>query len=435
MNDHRQVHMGNTGNNNSNQENKSFVQLFKKYFYILLNYFMQCLIIPFNFIVMKPLNRISHRLPVIIQRIEFKMHTHYLRFYGFPNPEPVNIQAEKIIIFLPQIGWNNMNQRPHHLPRAFWKAGWTVIFLTQDIDNDKIIGIKEIKDRFYICSRVRMLKNIKNPWIYSQYTMNKYYLKYFREYKLIYDHVDRLEIQPFYSKKMDREQKEMLKEAKVVMASSSSLQDEILGLRKDTLLIPNAVFPEDFVLNDDMPVPEDLQGILAQKKFIAGYYGIFSKWKIDYDLLKFLSRQMPDFNFVFIGPDYDQSRHDFEWSDFSNIYFLGKKDYHVLPLYARHFNVALLPLIVNDVTNAISPVKLFEFLAMKLPIVASPIAECQNFKSVLPARDHNEFMQQIRNALTLKNDPAHIALMEKDLSLNTWDYRCEKILERIDEVS
>jgi len=363
------------------------------------------------------------------------MHTHYLRFYGFPNPEPVNIQAEKIIIFLPQIGWNNMNQRPHHLPRAFWKAGWTVIFLTQDIDNDKIIGIKEIKDRFYICSRVRMLKNIKNPWIYSQYTMNKYYLKYFREYKLIYDHVDRLEIQPFYSKKMDREQKEMLKEAKVVMASSSSLQDEILGLRKDTLLIPNAVFPEDFVLNDDMPVPEDLQGILAQKKFIAGYYGIFSKWKIDYDLLKFLSRQMPDFNFVFIGPDYDQSRHDFEWSDFSNIYFLGKKDYHVLPLYARHFNVALLPLIVNDVTNAISPVKLFEFLAMKLPIVASPIAECQNFKSVLPARDHNEFMQQIRNALTLKNDPAHIALMEKDLSLNTWDYRCEKILERIDEVS
>lgn len=377
------------------------------------------------------------RLPVYIQRLKYKMDTHYLRFYGLPLEKPFIPKSDKVIIFLPLWGWNNMKQRPHHLPRAFAKAGWTVIFLTQDTYGDDVIGIKEISERLFLCSRVRLLRHIKKPWVYMNWLVNMYYLKFFNQYTLIYDYVDKLEIMALYTKKMIKEQKKSLKIAKIVTATSSTLLDDIVHIRSDALLIPNAVFPEDFILKDNTPVPADIINILEQGKPIIGYYGIFSRWKIDYELIQFIARELSGFNFVMIGPgfDFDNSLNEYEWEKFSNIYFLGKKDYHELPNYACHFDVAILPFLVNEITNAISPVKLFEYFAMKLPVVVTDILECGKYKSVLIAKDHNEFVQQIRKAFSLKNDPAYQALLHKELSLNTWDCRCEKILNRMKEIS
>jgi len=390
---------------------------------------------PLHLFILKPLDKISQRLPVTFQRIFYKIQSHYARFYGLPMQKPFVPPTDNVIIFLPLWGWNNMRQRPQHLPRAFAKAGWTVIFLTQDIHGDDVVGIKQISEHLFLCSRVRLLKNIKSPWIYMNWLVNMYYLKFFNQYKLIYDYVDKLEIMALYTKKMIREQQRSLKIAKVVTATSSTLLEDIIHVRPDALLIPNAVFPEDFILKNNVPVPPDILNILEQRKPIIGYYGIFSKWKIDYELLKFIARELPEYNFVMIGPgfDFDDSLNDHEWEKFPNIFFLGKKNYQELPYYACHFDTALLPLIVNEITNAISPVKLFEYFAMKLPVVSTNISECRKFHAVLIAKGHEEFVLHIRKAVLLKNDPTYQALVQKELALNTWDYRCEKILNRMNE--
>ncbi len=397
--------------------------------YYFLNLLIKGVIIAINFLIMKPFHKISYRLPVFFQRLGYKLHSHYLRFYGFPVEKPFIPESEQIIIFLPHIGWNYLKQRPHHLARAFSEAGWTVIFLTQDIAGDKVIGMKKINENFYLCSRVRLIKHINNPWIYMNWTVNMYYLRYFKKYKLIYDHFDKLQIHTFYSKKMIREQRKALSEAKVVLASSGSLRDDIISFRKDTLLVPNAVFPEDFAIHENTAVPDDLSGILGQKKPLIGYYGIFSKWKIDYELILYCAQKLPRVNFILIGPavSFDRSLSEYEWEKISNIYFPGEKKYQTLPSYSRHFDVAILPLIVNEVTNAISPVKLFEYFAMGLPVVSTNIAECRKYQAVNIAKDHEDFVKQIQKALPLKKDAEYQRLLQKELAVNTWGHHCKTI--------
>lgn len=409
-----------------------FIDTLKKYYFAVLNFIIKCIIITINFIL-KPLHVYSSKLPITLQRIEYQLGTHYLRFHGFPRQKPfIPDSKEKIIIFFPVIGWYNMVQRPHHLARAFCNAGWTVIYLTHDIIGDKVMGIKEIEKNFFLCSSVQLLRKIKNPWIYMYWTVNMYYLDFFKEYKLIYDFIDKIEIQTFYNSKMLKEHYKSLEIADIVLASSSSLLNEIITCRPDTLLIPNAVFEKDFIINKDAKTPEDISDILNQGKPILGYYGIFSKWKIDYELIQFISKRLPDFNFIMIGPDYDQSIQNFNWNEFPNLYFLGKKTYPELPNYARFFDVALLPFLVNDITNAISPVKLFEYLAMNLPVVSTNIAECRKYKSVLIASDYEDYLKKIKIAIPLKHNSDYQEVIKQEIAINNWDYHCQKILLKID---
>jgi len=413
--------------------NNNTVKYIKKFLYVVLNFLLNCFLKPLH-LLLKPVFKISHRFPAPTQRAWYKLHSHYLRFYGFPLGKPFVPETDNVIIFLPQMSWNNnMTQRPHHLPRAFARAGWTSVFITQDAENDNVIGIKKIDTGLYLCSRVRLLRKIKNPWIYMNYTVNMYYLKYFKEFRFIYDYVDKLEIHTFFTKKMYEEHNRSLKIAKVVTATSDFLLDGIIKIRPDAILVPNAVFPDDFTLKNGAGIPPDMACITEQKKPIVGYYGIFSRWKIDYALIHYAADHLPDYNFVLIGMDYDHSIQEYNWKKFPNIYLLGKKNYPELPAYAHCFDIALLPFLINDATKAISPVKLFEFFAMNLPVVSTDVPEIRKYKPVLIARDPNDLIQHIREAFRLKNDPAYLSAVQKELALNTWDYRCETIIKQINK--
>ena len=56
-----------------------------------------------------------------------------------------------------------------------------------------------------------------------------------------------------------------------------------------------------------------------------------------------------------------------------NVHLLGQRPYASLPAYLKGFQVGLLPLGFNDYTQAMFPMKFFEYLAAGLPVVASAI--------------------------------------------------------------
>jgi len=131
----------------------------KKWYYLLLNSLIKSIV----FVAKKaiiPIQIITPGLPVSGQRLIFKISRHYLRFHDLPIRKICIPENEKAIIFLPHMGWYNMKQRPRHLARAFAKAGMTVFFLTQNVD-DNISGVKKISENLYICSNVRCLQKIE----------------------------------------------------------------------------------------------------------------------------------------------------------------------------------------------------------------------------------------------------------------------------------
>ncbi len=62
------------------------------------------------------------------------------------------------------------------------------------------------------------------------------------------------------------------------------------------------------------------------------------------------------------------------------MHFLGQKPYVELKNYAAHFDALMIPFKINTLTNAVSPVKFFEYCAIGKPILTTPMAELVPFE-------------------------------------------------------
>ena len=80
--------------------------------------------------------------------------------------------------------------------------------------------------------------------------------------------------------------------------------------------------------------------------------------------------------------DVDESR----LRSLENVHFLGGKPVDALPGYLKALDVALIPYKLNELTRNIFPLKLYEYLAAGLPIVAAALPELEPFAGTGGAR-------------------------------------------------
>ena len=64
----------------------------------------------------------------------------------------------------------------------------------------------------------------------------------------------------------------------------------------------------------------------------------------------------------------------------------------------------IIPFKINNITEATSPVKIFEYMALNKPIVITDLKECRNYKSVFLSKSYDEFLDNLDLALKKKND-------------------------------
>jgi len=183
--------------------------------------------------------------------------------------------------------------------------------------------------------------------------------------------------------------------ADLVLFSGRRLFEERVHQRPDIHLLQHGV---DFELFEraqfpTTPIPEDLRGlsqpIVAHIGRIAG---------LDVELIAHVARCQPHVSFVFIGKvEMDVSI----LRGLSNVHFLGKKPYEVLPDYLQCCRCCLICYRRGDRFNDYrSPKKLFEYLATGRPLVAVQLAELDAFAPlVYQAADPQEFDRQLRRAL------------------------------------
>jgi hypothetical protein len=188
------------------------------------------------------------------------------------------------------------------------------------------------------------------------------------------------------------------------------------------ILFPNGVDYEHFHRERSLKdCPEDMKSIVTSGNPIIGYHGALAKW-IDYDLLNALAEEMPDWNIVLIGWDYDGSLRALRTR--SNITYLGLKTYNELPSYSVWFDVALIPFKTGDIAQSTSPIKLYEYMALNKPtVVTRDLIECHGYKSVFIARDKDDFIEKVEAALRSKDDPEFIRNADGEARANTWQNR------------
>src|SRR5690606_2136928 len=137
---------------------------------------------------------------------------------------------------------------------------------------------------------------------------------------------------------------------------------------------------------------------------IVGYFGALAPW-LWYPTINQLVKARPDLSFVLIGPDYLGGSASLDESA-DNVYAIGPVDYSILPYYAQHFDVALIPFKPGEIARTTSPLKLFEYFALGVPtVVTRGMTECEQFDVVRTASGVQEFSDAIDAALRDTCDP------------------------------
>ena len=159
------------------------------------------------------------------------------------------------------------------------------------------------------------------------------------------------------------------------------------------------------------------------KRPIVGFFGVIGKW-VDIELIATLSKTLPDVSFVVIGgADVDTTA----IMDRPNVYCLGPIPYAELPRYARYFNVGLIPFVTNELTRAVNPLKLMEYYALGLPVLATRLPELEEVAGpVYLASTQAEFCAQLKKILASGPHSRSSEAIEVARQ-NTWDQRVEDL--------
>jgi glycosyltransferase involved in cell wall biosynthesis len=170
-------------------------------------------------------------------------------------------------------------------------------------------------------------------------------------------------------------QAEMLKRVDLIVYSATTLQ---AGLRQKTdkplLHLPNGV-RFDFFQSASRDMPDAYR---ALGRPIAVYVGAMDEW-FDFDLVNRAARALPHMSFVMIG---DARRARF--NALPNIYCLGPVPHADLPRYLWNADIGIIPFDVKGhaaLVNSINPLKLYEYMACGLPVVAVAWQELRHIAS------------------------------------------------------
>jgi hypothetical protein len=342
-----------------------------------------------------------------------------------------------IVVYPPSIGWRvSLFQRPQQMALAYAKMGYLVFYGLDHINNEGVMGLAKAAERIYLMAipwgMTDLLEAIPHP-ITISYVYNFAWTRNLKDPAVVFEHIDELEVFTAAHRLDDLEgwYEEAVREAELVVGTAYDLVDKIKEVRPDAVICPNGVDYRHFANHEPGPPPTDIADIAGGDRPIVGYYGAIAEW-VDFDLIAHAADALPDFEFVFIGPEYDASvKQHLGVFDRPNVRWLGVKDYDELPAYLHAFDVATIPFVVNDVTHAVSPLKLFEYFAGERPVVTPALRECARYEAVLVAQDPDDYVAKLRQAAVLRHDPEHLALLRRTARANTWEMRAGTLVDAL----
>lgn len=218
--------------------------------------------------------------------------------------------------------------------------------------------------------------------------------------------------------------------ADLLFVVSVPLQEQYARQGRKAILLPNGV---DFVhfsqaLKEETEVPEELASLPSPR---IGFIGLVEPLWVDTELLVSLARARPDWSVVVIG---DTKKWRVPSDAPKNLHILGPRPYSRVPHYLKGMDVCLVPFRNNAVSQAASPLKLYEYLAAGRAVVSAPVPDLAFLGSVVrSARNRNEFLTAIEEALPLAHDPTEQKQRLEVATQHSWQQRAQVALEWIEK--
>ncbi|MDA2915342.1 YdcF family protein [Nitrospinae bacterium AH_259_B05_G02_I21] len=251
---------------------------------------------------------------------------------------------------------------------------------------------------------------------------------------IVYYCIDSFEVSSPRAYRVKSHEERLLKKADLAFVTSHKLKEHCERHNSRVTFFPFGVSLGKFerVRGEATVEPVDMKAISRPR---VGYVGGLHKW-VDQELLATVARAYPDYSFIFVGPE--QTAVD-SLKALDNTHFLGPKPHDEVPVYVKYFDVALIPYRQTTYTDNVYPTKLNEYLAMGVPVVATPIPETAIFGEANPgcvylAQNPEAFGKALETALSSRGGPSD-AHRRAVAAQNSWEERIEAMSEMVDEAA
>jgi glycosyltransferase involved in cell wall biosynthesis len=179
----------------------------------------------------------------------------------------------------------------------------------------------------------------------------------------------------------------------------------------------------------DSPLDPQMQALPPPR---IVFTGAIVALKLDLGLLAELARLRPSWSFALVGPvgpgepDVDVSALEAE----PNIYLLGARSYGQLPDVLRAADAGLIPYARNELTASIFPMKVYEYLAAGLPVLATPLPALEGLAEVTTATSAQEMAEKLDRALA-EDSPERRTQRSRAAAEHSWERRLVEVSDAI----
>ena len=210
--------------------------------------------------------------------------------------------------------------------------------------------------------------------------------------------------------------------AKKLVSQTEEYVEKYCSESKKVYYLANAVDDEIFEPRKTYEKPEDM--FIGEKTLI--YYGsLWGEW-FDWDMIEKIAKDNSNISINLIG---DQSGIPQIVSRMpKNVHFLGIKRQIELPAYLNYSDFALLPFKVGKIGDYVSPLKIFEYISMNIPVLATTLPDIQNYPNVYTSCNVEDWLNHINN---YKKNEDISQLRDEFIDKNNWYNRCTIMLDEL----
>ncbi len=216
-----------------------------------------------------------------------------------------------------------------------------------------------------------------------------------------------------------RYESELARRSVACFGSSRALVDRLRAEgASEPRLLPNGVDPDLFSAD---VTPVEISTLFAgdprssparadgTPRRTIGFVGSLAPW-IDFEAIHAIARTRPEDRIVIVGPWQASVVRQIEVLEaLPNVRVLGPVPHAEVPRWIRAFDVGLIPFRRSGLTDAVDPVKLYEYFACGIPVLSSAIREVSACGDLVHLFDSSEGIPDALRSLTEEWENAPLA--------------------------